>query len=168
MRFTLDDDQVVLQASAREIDLMTAMLGQFGELLETRTVDPHRGELTPVDPALRRLLPDPVHDDAEAAADLRSLTEASLISHKQQNAASVGDVLTDARIAPAALDPESELALLKTLTDLRIVLAARLGIEKDGDHGRRWSPNDFRLQGAYHWLASVQADLLDAIAKRTR
>ncbi len=168
MRFTIDAGRILVRASGREIDLLTTMLSQFTDLVDARTRDPHRGELTPTDPALARLLPDPVHGDLEAAAELRSLTEAALITHKLRNAASMTGALADARTAPAALDADTELAWLKTLTDLRLVLAARLGIEHDGDRGRRWSLNDHRMQTAYHWLAGVQSDLLETIAKRDR
>jgi len=168
MRFTIDDGRILVEASGREIDLLTTMLGQFTELIDGRSRDPHRGELTPKDPALARLLPDPVLDDPGAATELRSLTEASLMSHKLKNAASVNDLLAGARKAPAAMGPDAELAMLKALTDLRLVLAARLGIEQDGDRGRRWSLNDRRMQTAYQWLAAVQSDLLDTMAERDR
>ena len=52
------------------------------------------------------------------------------------------------------------------LTDLRLVLAARLGIERDGDRGRGWSANDRRMRVAYHWLGGVQDELLAAMAER--
>lgn len=166
MRFTLDGSSVVLKASAQEIDILTGMLGQFGELVEARSLDPHRGELTPKDPALARLLPDPVYGDPEASAELRSLTEAALISHKLRNAQTVNESLADARIAPAALDAGSEVAWLKILTDLRIVMAVRLGIERDEDAGRSETDAERWMQSAYHWLGAVQSDLLDAIAVR--
>jgi len=76
MRFTIDGGRILVEASGREIDLLTTMLGQFTDLVDARSKDPHRGELTPKDPALARLFPDPVLDDPGAAAELRSLTEA--------------------------------------------------------------------------------------------
>jgi len=168
MRFTIDGRRILLQASGREVDLLTTMIGQLTDLVDSRGEDPHHGEFLPSDPALARLVPDPVHGDPEAAAELRLLTEASVLSHKRKNAVSLGAVLGEARDSPAALGPDAELAMLKTLTDLRLVLAARLGIEHDGDRGRRRAVNDLRMQAAYHWLAGVQADLLEAIDERDR
>ncbi len=166
MRFAIDGERIVVRSGAREQEVLGGLLREFTALAASRREDPMRGEKSPKDPALARLLPDPVHDDAEAAAELRLLTEASLITHKLANAEAVQASLAGADGGPARLDAAQELAWLKTLTDLRLVLAARLGIERDEDLGRRATETDRWMQSAYHWLGALQAQLLDAIEVR--
>lgn len=165
MRFTLDGDRIVLRAEAREQEVLDGLITEFAALARTRSADPMRGEKAPKDPALARLLPDPVHDDAEAAADLRFMTEASILAHKLANAETVQASLPTAD-GSAELSATEELAWLKTLTDLRLVLAARLGIERDSDRGRTETELDRWMQTAYQWLGMAQSDLLDALDAR--
>lgn len=165
MRFGIDGDRIIVRSDPREQEVLGGLVREFTALAMTRREDPMRGEKTPKDPALARLLPDPVYGDAEAAAELRFLTESALITHKIANAeAVVASLATGEQIAP--LDDAQELAWLKTLTDLRLVLAARLGIERDEDEGRNSTAVDRWMQDAYHWLGASQADLLDAIDAR--
>ena len=166
MRFGIDGDRIVVLSEPREQEVLDGLIREFAALAGTRREDPMRGEKTPKDPALARLLPDPVHGDAEAAAEIRFLTEASILSHKLANAEAVQASLEGAEGAPARLTESDELAWLKTLTDLRLVLAARLGIERDEDLGRSRSEVDRWMQSAYRWLAIAQSDLLDAIEVR--
>jgi hypothetical protein len=51
------------------------------------------------------------------------------------------------------------------LTDIRLVLATRLGIEHDGDTGYTDSDAAILLGDIYDWLGSVQASILDALAE---
>jgi hypothetical protein len=90
---------------------------------------------TPDDPAVARLLPDGSRDDPEVAAEFRRLTEQGLRARKRTT-------LREARAALSApVDrllverPQAE-AVLKGLTDLRLVLAERLGIRTDEDAER--------------------------------
>jgi len=164
MRFQMDGERIVLVTDADEQQVLGGLISEFTALAASRREDPTRGEKLPKDPALARLLPDPVHGDPEAAAELRFLTEASLITHKLANAEQVRASLgTD---GPAPLSDDAELAWLKTLTDLRLVLAARLGIEADGDTGRDASEADRWMQAAYHWLGAAQSQLLDVMELR--
>lgn len=107
------------------------------------------------DPALARLLPDAYRDDPEASADHRRLTEVGLVSRKISNAQSVLESLATGAVR---LDDDSSLAWLRVLGDLRLALAARLGIEADGDPG-----NDPELHAVYDWLGWMQGSLIDAI-----
>lgn len=111
----------------------------------------------PVDPALRRLLPDGSHDDA-AAAEFRRLTEADLRVTKvsqllrlraalvrgisaaepaepAEPAETEGDVSAGEVAASGELTVTAEEApdVAAALTDLRLVLAERMGVRTDGD-----------------------------------
>jgi hypothetical protein len=89
----------------------------------------------PQDPALRRLLPSASTDDAELAAEFRRLTEVSL---RREKVAHLRLVWSHLR-GPAgrlAVPREQAPAWAAALTDVRLVLAARLGIETDEDADR--------------------------------
>ena len=90
---------------------------------------------------LQRLLPDAYRDDTEEAAEFRRFTERSLTSAKVANAETVLATLRDAGLDETKVDEaedqeplEVELdaaavqAWLRTLTDVRLALAIRLGI----------------------------------------
>ncbi len=89
----------------------------------------------PSDPALARLLPDAHRDDPEAAADFRRYTEAGLRARKRdglevarRSLGRDGDTLL--------LDEPEAQAWVVALTDVRLVLASRMGLETDDDHER--------------------------------
>jgi hypothetical protein len=85
----------------------------------------------PADPAVARLLPDASRDDPELAQSFRRLTEDDLRERKRGALATAAGALR--RPAPVVLDDSEAQALLKGLTDVRLVLAQRLGIETDED-----------------------------------
>ncbi|WP_152192497.1 DUF2017 family protein [Georgenia satyanarayanai] len=96
--------------------------------------DPAAGQ-PPRDPALARLLPPASTDDDELAAEMRRLTEGSLRATKAEQLRVVHDAL-DASSGIVVVRAGEERAWLSALTDLRLVLAARLGIETDEDAER--------------------------------
>jgi hypothetical protein len=114
------------------------------------------------DPALDRLLPNAYPDDEAAAQEFRSFTRAGLIERKLTNAGRVAATLPD-ESGTSDLTAADALAWLRTLTDLRLVLATRLGIEEDGDEG---APDDM-LRAVYDWLGSLQDSLL-AVLEESR
>lgn len=81
----------------------------------------------PEDAAVRRLLPDASREDPAVAAEFRRLTEADLRRTKIARLAAVWEQLTGADGA-LVVPPEDAQALAATLTDLRLVLAERLGL----------------------------------------
>lgn len=87
----------------------------------------------PEDAAVRRLLPDASREDPAVAAEFRRLTEGDLRRTKIARLAAVWEQLTGAapdgrRGGALVVRPEDAQALAATLTDLRLVLAERLGV----------------------------------------
>ena len=96
---------------------------------------------------LQRLLPDAYRDDSDDSAEFRRFTERSLTSAKVANAEAVlaslaggrarrdidDDDVEDQDPIEVELDPDAVQAWLRTLTDIRLSLAVRLGIETDED-----------------------------------
>jgi len=85
----------------------------------------------PSDPAVARLLPDASRDDPELAQSFRRLTEQDLRERKRDSLGLAAAAMR--RTAPVVLDDSEAQALLKGLTDVRLVLAERLGIATDED-----------------------------------
>ncbi|WP_153393604.1 DUF2017 family protein [Ornithinicoccus halotolerans] len=90
----------------------------------------------PEDPALRRLLPPAHRDDPEQAADFRRLTQHSLRSRKAATLATAVAALEEADPPVVSLDEGQAHALVVGLTDVRLVLGERLGLETDEDAER--------------------------------
>lgn len=93
--------------------------------LNTAPVEP------PVDPALRRLLPDASPDEA-LAAELRRLTEPEVRDAKVSNLARLRAAVQDARPNVVVL-PSEAAQVAAALTDLRLVVSERLGVRTDAD-----------------------------------
>lgn len=165
-RFTSDEARVLrdlseqlaimlLDRSAQTVDAASAVLAQAGI---------GGGRSAPVDPALARLLPDAYADDADAASEHRHLTESSLIERKAGNARTVAAALqSDGGPVPVRLDPAAVQAWLRTLTDLRLTLAARLEIVQDGDEGRADDDRDLAMLDVYDWLGALQGTLIECL-----
>lgn len=94
--------------------------------LDTRTAE-ERFE----DPAVARLLPDANREDPTVAAEFRRLTEAGLRSRKRAALDLARQAL--GRPDPVLLDAEEARSLLKGLTDVRLVVAERLGLRTEED-----------------------------------
>jgi hypothetical protein len=113
------------------------------------------------DPAIARLLPTAYPDDESAAQEFRYLTEHSLVSRKVANARLFKRTLDGG--GEVQLEPEAQQAWLRTLTDIRLIIASRLGIEHDGDEGSADSDEAIMMRDVYDWLAEVQDSLVDAL-----
>ncbi len=100
----------------------------------------------PEDPAVRRLLPDASRDDEAVAAEFRRLTDAGLRSTKIERLRDVWTALTGPQepVPGAGIDDDDDFAvprdraqaLAAGLTDVRLVLADRLGLETEDDADR--------------------------------
>lgn len=167
---------VAMSFGAGEAELLRDLADQLVELLAGRSAetagegDPGDvllaqlgiggGVSAPLDPAVARLLPDAYRGDAGAASKHRHLTERGLIDRKVGNAQAV---IASLDLPDSTLGDAQVQSWLRTLTDLRLTMAARLGIERDGDEGRIETEFDLALQAAYDWLGYLQGTLVEAI-----
>jgi hypothetical protein len=125
--------------------------------------------VAPDDPALRRLLPDAYRDDADAAAEFRRYTDATLREDMLADLAvvreSVGAIDTHEQLTLSDTQAES---WLRALTSGRLVMASRLGIERSEDDEalENLDPDDPRvaLHALYRWSGALLSDLLDAMS----
>jgi hypothetical protein len=165
----LDDG---LDASEDPLAAMVGMRGMDFDGLSVETDGARPVSKVPDDPALARLLPEGNRDDPEASAEYRRLTEFGLRARKRSGARLAAEAL--ARPAPVVLATEEALALMKALTDVRLVLGERLELRTDEDaeqlHERLWAGEgtDFWLATAsiYELLTSWQEYLIAAVAKK--
>jgi len=157
--FTAEPDgTVTARFDVAEIALIAELSTQLTELLANRSDD---------DPALQRLLPDAYPDDAAASAEFRRFTADGLVERKLANASALLSSIGSATaghgpansVATLHLDPSAVQAWLRSIGDLRLTLATRLGIEQDGDEGSPGEP----LSDLYDWLGYLQGSLVDAL-----
>jgi len=88
----------------------------------------------PKDPAVARLLPDGNRQDQELAQGFRRLTEHGLRERKRGGLSLAATALR--RPDPVVLDQAEAGALLKGMTDVRLVVAEQLGLRTDEDAER--------------------------------
>jgi len=174
-----DDGAITASFTSPEASLIASLAGQVASMLDAYAAPPQIDDADAAalyasvglggssrlsdDPAIARLLPD-AYGDAEASADFRGLTERSLASRKVANARIVVQTLSAADDAAGEVtlaDAEAQ-AWLRTLADVRLTIAARLGIEQDGDEGAD-DEASLVLRDVYDWLAWVTESLIDAI-----
>lgn len=129
----------------------------------------------PEDPVLQRLLPNAYRDEPEDAAEFRRLTERQLTVNKSQNARSIIETFIAAGLDLAAdsgpdleveMDADAALSWLRALTDLRIAVAVRLGIETDDDAeiiSQSRDSQTLAMYDIYEWLGYVQETLVAAM-----
>lgn len=143
------DDRIAIQMEDPEQTIITTLLADVSQLLSIGLpepdddpflrlvghLDPDQEVERPQDPALLRLLPDADSADPQRSAEFRRLTERDLRETK----------LHSIRIAlhslgqhpgPIELDREAAGAWMRALTDVRLVLASRVGITSDEDAER--------------------------------
>jgi len=172
-----------------EASVIANLAGQVIELLRDRNgaqvtdSDPLVSELglggpsqPPEDPVLQRLLPDAYRDDPEDSAEFRRFTESALTSAKVANAETVlatlaagGLDLADESESPVEIElgPDEVQAWLRSLTDIRLSLAVRLGIENEEDAMLLDKSSDRALVAMgelYDWLGYVQETLVQALS----
>jgi len=117
------------------------------------------------DPALGRLLPNAYPDDHEAAHDYTRYTRDSLVDGKRQAAQRVRDataVEEPGGVVQIELDQSEAWGWLTFLTDLRLILAERVGIV-DEDEAEADETRDDYLRAAYEWAGFVQGSMLEVL-----
>lgn len=159
---TTRDGRVSAEFDAVERDMLAQLTSELIDLLTETDAGPDAAAdpSLPRDPALERILPDAYRDDPDAAAEFRRFTEDDLVAHK------TGNALALARAAAASgavvLDESEVLPWLRAITDLRLALATRLGIETDDDEGSD-DPELVPAKAAYWWLGELQERLIRAL-----
>ncbi|MBD8607750.1 DUF2017 domain-containing protein [Aeromicrobium sp. CFBP 8757] len=178
-----------------EAHLLANLAGQVVELLRDRNgaeesdADPLAAQLgmggpslPPEDPVLQRLLPDAYRDDPDDAGEFRRFTERSLTSAKVLNAETLIGSLVDGGLTfgelpdeltgddgdrvEVELDDDEVQAWLRALTDVRLSLAVRLGIETDDDAFHVAQSEDAAIAAMsdiFDWLGYVQETLVSAL-----
>lgn len=181
---------IAAEFEPNEAHLLSNLAAQMIELLRDRngaeesSADPLANlvgmsgpVLPPEDPVLNRLLPDAYRDDPENAAEFRRYTEQTLTSQKVANAQALIDSLLEGGLSEVEhskgrieveLDDASAIAWMKTLTDIRLALGIRLGIETEADMELLADETDEHVQQTldiYEWLGFVQETLVEAVSR---
>jgi hypothetical protein len=173
-----------------EADLLRSLASQMVELLRSESALPNEsgdplaamfdfsGPTTlPEDPVLARLFPNAYEDDEESAGEFRRFTESALRDRKAANASVIVDTLDEAGLPDEPdddisidleLDQASATAWMTALTDIRLALATRLGVEEDDED--RWValPEEDparQVYAIYHWTGFLQETLVEALSK---
>ncbi len=165
--FAVEGALITARFTSKERDVLSNLCEQLIDMLAERQADAPADVLyaqlgiggqgsLPSDPALARLLPDAYRDDEDAASDHRRFTERSLVERKLANARAVIVSLANNAVG---LDAEAVQSWLRTLTDLRLVIAARLQIDEDGDTGL----GDDDTLMLYDWLGYLQGALVELL-----
>ena len=121
----------------------------------------------PEDPALARLFPDAYEEPQDASA-YRRVTEQGLVNRKLQDAMSVTadlglgvGVPADATEIEVDITSESLPAWARTITALRLAMAARIGLERPEDHDRLLREESTRgTVLVFDWLAAILDSVL--------
>jgi hypothetical protein len=175
-----------------EAHLLANLCGQVVELLRDRNAeeeseaDPLAAQLgmggsslPPEDPVLLRLLPDAYRDDPDDAGEFRRFTERALTTSKVHHAETLIGSLVDGGLrfdtpmssvddepVEVELDDDEVQSWLRALTDIRLSLAVRLGIETEEDTELVAQSGDeaiVAMSDIYEWLGYVQETLISAL-----
>lgn len=141
--------------------LLANLATQIAGLLAER--DEHE-----VDPAIARLLPDAYRDNEENAAEFRRFTEEELADDKIRRALGMAEVLSPdtgrEETVHVTLDHPTALDWMRSLTDIRLALAARLGIVDETSPITVDEETQYTL-AIYNWLGQLQYSLVKAVDK---
>jgi hypothetical protein len=151
MRVSRGGGRIVLEFADGESGVLRSLVDQYLEVVGTDAG---------ADPAHARLFPAAYRDDEPAAEEFTRYTRPGLVDRKAANAAQVSLALDEETVHLAPEDAERWLPLL---TDLRLVIADRLGIRADDDE-----VPDTPAGEVYAWLGHLQESivmLLDDIAQ---
>jgi hypothetical protein len=174
-----------------EADLIRSLASQIVELLRNEAavpstdLDPFESMLdftgpttAPDDPVLARLFPVAYRDDEEAAGEFRRFTETELRTGKAASAGAVIDALEEAGLPreveepglmiDVELDADEAVTWMKAITDMRLALATRLGVEDDDEEYWESLPDDdprVHVHDIYDWLAFLQETLVLALSE---
>lgn len=155
-RVKITPDGLRLVFNEAEAGMLVSVAGQVADLLggyENRAGDP----------ALERLLPDGYRDNPEDAEEFRRFTQTELVDEKLAGAQLIVKSLAtpaDSKgLVCVNLTNADAIAWLRSLNDIRLAFAARLGIVDDDFR----PPADDDNYAIYVWLGQVQFLLLQAV-----
>lgn len=143
MRVSRDGDAIMLEFAEGESGVLRSLIDQYLEVV---------GGDAGTDPAHARLFPAAYRDDDSAAEEFSRYTRSGLVDRKAANAAQVSLALDEETVRLGSDDAARWLPLL---TDLRLVIADRLGIRVDGDE-----VPDTPAGEVYAWLGHLQESIL--------
>lgn len=118
------------------------------------------------DPALGRLLPNAYPDDTSASREFGRYTRESLVDGKRQAAQAVRDATATDRgegLVEIELDQAQAWGWLTFLTDLRLILAERVGVADPDEAEPADEERDDYLRAAYEWAGIVQGSMLEVL-----
>ncbi|SJN29782.1 DUF2017 domain-containing protein [Luteococcus japonicus] len=126
------------------------------------------GELDEMDPVIKRLFPDAYPDDPAASHDFRRFTHAQQRSQKVADANLViYDLQRTDRRGRCRVPADHVTPWLKTLTNVRLALAARLDItdEVSADEAAQLPESDPRswMYEVYAWTGWLQECVIEAL-----
>jgi hypothetical protein len=159
--FAREGDVIVATFEPAETEILVQLADDVQQLLaDAAETEPDSTRSRAID----RLLPAAYGDGGDDDAEFRRFTSEGLVERKIGNAQSVIDTLQGAKVAatPVRLDAAAVQAWLRCLTDIRLSIAAGLGIDGDDDESSL-AGSDRYLFDVYRWLAFVQESLLDAL-----
>ena len=155
MLFVRRGDVLWAQFDEFEAGVVAGLATQVAQLVDERP---------DYDPAVQRLLPDAYRDDPDAQDEYRTMTEADLASRKVANARLIAAALAPGEWPRAVeLDEGGALQWMRSLTDIRLVLASRIGIRDDGESQDDASEAGLALREAYDALGALQESLVRAV-----
>lgn len=121
----------------------------------------------PTDPALRRLFPNAYRNDRSASDEFRRYTQTDQAAAKIVAAETMADDIANDDDGWIVVPPDHTDAWLITLTNLRLVLAARLGLQEEADTARlaRLAPTDplAPTVAVYDWCSWLLESLVDCL-----
>jgi len=183
--FPVQGGTIRLRLDFDEAHLLDQLVRQLIDLLHSHSsteLDPDPlfaslevggSDALPDDPALARLFPN-AYEGEDAASQFRRVTEQGLLNRKLQDAVEVstalgvGSLLDDSDYGndeptPVEVDiaPDELPVWLRTLTAVRLAIAARLEIMHDDDAVRLAADEEHRgTLLVYDWLAAILDSLL--------
>ena len=145
--FTRHGENLEAHFLPNEESLLTVLITQLVELIDPLSEDGPYDDLDAMvnsladstddqpieDTALQRLFPDAYRDDRDASRDFRRYTQSEQAQAKTRSAATVLADIAASHHGRVTLPPDHVDDWLTTLTNLRLVLAIRLGIEHESD-----------------------------------
>lgn len=147
-----DGDLITLELTEFESELLGTLLSDYEDLVRDSENASESGD----DAVIDRLFPVGYRDDPDAAAEFKRYTRSGLVERKTANAGAVtASLASGARID---LSTDGFDTWLPVLTDLRLVLAERIGIQADDET----IPGD-PIGEVYQWLGELQWFLLEAL-----